>query len=39
VYDLRTVQIEQEDKGPLLRREVTLRQMLAEKLKQPETKE
>jgi hypothetical protein len=29
VYDLRTVQIEQEDKGPLLRREVTLRQMLA----------
>lgn len=32
VYDLRTVQIEQEDKGPLLRKEITLNQMLAEKL-------
>jgi len=32
VYDLRTVQIDQEDKGPIIRKEVTLNKLLADKL-------
>lgn len=31
-YDLRSVTIEQKDKGPLLRKEVTLKQLIAQKL-------
>jgi hypothetical protein len=32
VYDIRSVTVEQEDKGPLLRKEVTLKQLIAQKL-------
>lgn len=32
VYDIRSVTIQQEDKGPLLRKEVTLKQLIGQKL-------